>query len=383
MKLKDLWGLIKDTIKDWSEDKAPRLAASLAYYTVFSLAPLLVLVISITGFVVGNNDTIRSQILSQVQGLVGPQTAGAVDQLISQTSQAKSGVIATVIGLVTLLFGATALFGQLQDALNTIWEVKPRPDRGFMGLIKDRFLSFTMVLGMCFLLLVSLVISAGLSIVDGYFRGVFGDVSILAQALNFVISIGAITFIFATIFKVLPDVEIQWKDVWIGGLVTALLFSIGKYALGAYLGNNATTSAYGAAGSLVILLLWVYYSAQILFLGAEFTQVYSRKFGSRIIPSPNAVPVTDEERAQQGLTEGRKREPDRYPNQGMIPVAGQPVFHDPEAIPAGAPRRLGTGREKVNYQPPNPASVVPVIALGTIAAAVTTQRVVRMLLSLR
>jgi membrane protein len=284
-KAKAVWGLIRETFQDWSEDKAPRLAAALAYYTIFSLAPLLVLVIAIAGFVLGNNDSIRQELLGQVQAMMGAEGAEAVNTLIQNTSQPGQGILATIIGIFTLILGATGVFGQLQDALNTIWEVEPKKGGGIMGMVKTRFLSFTMVLGISFLLLVSLVVSAGLSLVNNYFSALLGPLGFLAQVINIVISLGVITLVFAMIFKILPDATVEWKDVWIGALVTAILFTIGKQLLGIYLGSSAPASAFGAAGSLVILLLWVYYSAQILFLGAEFTQVYARHHGSRIQPS--------------------------------------------------------------------------------------------------
>ena len=367
-KLKEIWSLIKETFQDWSEDKAPRLAAALSYYTVFSLAPLLVLVIAITGFIIGNNQQIREQIITQVQSTVGAQGAEAVSTLIDNTSQPRSGIIATIIGVGTLLLGATGLFGQLQDALNTIWEVKPKEGRGIMGMIKDRFLSFTMILGVSFLLLVSLVISAALTLINNYFTNLLGGLGILAQILNIVISIGVISLIFAMIFKILPDVEISWGDVWIGALVTAILFTIGKQLLGVYLGSSATTSAYGAAGSLVVLLLWVYYSAQILFLGAEFTQVYARRYGSHIItPSESARAVTEAERAKEGLGASR-RQPVEKVQQAMVPVTAQPDIHP-------QPER----REVIRYEPRNPATVVPVIAAGALAGIYTIGRLIRRL----
>jgi membrane protein len=272
-----------------------------------------------------------------------------------------------------LLLGATGLFGQLQDALNTIWEVQPKPDRGIMGIIKDRFLSFTMILGVSFLLLVSLVISAALTFVNNYFSELLGGFTIVAQILNIVISIGVITLIFAMIFKILPDVEIAWNDVWIGALVTAVLFTIGRTLIGIYLGSTATTSAYGAAGSLIVILLWVFYSSQILFIGAEFTQVYARLQGSRIRPAENARALTETERAQQGAP---RRQPQlENVQQSMMPITGQPEIHPAqEAEPA---------RERVRYEPPNPNTVVPVIAGGALASIYTVGRVIRKLTSPR
>ncbi len=377
-KLKEAWVLIRETFQDWSEDKAPRLAAALAYYTVFSLAPLLVLVIAITGLVAGNNFNVRQDIITQVQSTMGEQAAVAVNEMIDATNTGGRGIIATVIGIGTLLLGATGLFGQLQDALNTIWEVAPKPNRGIMGMLKDRFLSFTMVLGVSFLLLVSLVISAMLSSVNGFVTDMLGGLTIVAQILNFIVSTGVIALIFAMIFKILPDVEIAWSDVWVGALVTALLFNIGKSLIGLYLANSSTASAYGAAGSLVILLLWVYYSAQILFLGAEFTQVYARRHGSKLVPSENARPLTENERAQAGMP--RKREPLVNIQQGMIPVAGQPTIHAAPEEGATLFPKNPVPVERIRYEPRRPETVVPVIAAGTLAGAYSVGRMVNKLL---
>jgi len=211
------------------------------------------------------------------------------------------GIVASIIGVATLLFAASGVFGELQDSLNTIWEVQPRPNQGIMATIKQRFFSFAMVLGVGFLLLVSLAISAALGALGSMVGGDQADQSLVWKAINFAVSFGVTTLLFALIYKYLPDAKIQWRDVWIGALVTALLFTLGKAALGWYLGRPGTTSTYGAAGSFVALLLWVYYSAQILFFGAEFTQVYAKAYGSQIAPADNAVPVTEETRAQQGI----------------------------------------------------------------------------------
>jgi len=378
--VKNFISLVKETFQDWSEDKAPRLAAALAYYTVFSLAPLLILVIAITSFIVGNNVDIRTRLLDQVQGLVGPQAAEAVNTMIDNNTQPGSGIIATILGIGTLLLGATGLFGQLKDALNTIWEVQPAKSGGVMSIIKDRFLSFTMVLGISFLLLVSLVISAAISAINGILNNLLGGAGFIIQIVNFLISTGVVTLIFAMIFKILPDVDIQWKDVWVGALVTALLFNIGKTLIGLYLGNSATASAYGAAGSLVVLLLWVYYSAQILFLGAEFTQVYARRFGSKVLPAEGAVPMTAEQRARQGMapqkgvaagTTGEVR-PVMGANvqQSMIPVAGQPEIMRQEL-------GINPRRTRVRYEPQQPGKVVPVIAFGALSAVYTVRRIIR------
>ena len=292
--------LLKDTFSDWSEDNATRLAAALAYYTAFAIAPLLVIAIAIAGFFLGR-EAATNQIGTQVSGLLGPTAGDAVNGMVEAASNRQgSGIAATIIGIITLLFGASGVFGELQNALNTIWEVAPKPNQGFMATIKQRFFSFAMVAGVGFLLLVSLVVSTALGAIGRFFGG-GDDPTLIWSVINFVISFGVTTLLFALIFKIVPDVKIQWSDVWIGAAATALLFTIGKAALGWYLGRQSTTSAYGAAGSFVALLLWVYYTAQIVFLGAEFTQVYARAYGSKIEPAENAVPLTEEARAQQGL----------------------------------------------------------------------------------
>ncbi len=301
MDARAIFELVKKTFAEWNEDKAPRLAAALAYYTVFSLAPLLIIVIAIAGLAFGQQSA-RGQIVGQFQNLIGDQGAQAVQTLLEGASKPSSSVLATVLGTATLLLGAAGLFGQLQDALNTIWEVTPKPGRGFMSMIRDRFLSFTLVLGTGFLLLVSLIVSAGLRAFSGYLGSLAPNLGLILELSNTIISLAVITLLFAMIFKVLPDVNIGWSDVWIGAVVTALLFTIGKFAIGLYLGRSSTASMYGAAGSLVVLLVWVYYGAQILLLGAEFTQVYANRYGSHVLPSPNAVPLTERARAEQSIS---------------------------------------------------------------------------------
>jgi len=298
--IKTILALLKETFSEWNNDKASRLAAALAYYTVFSLAPLLIIAIAIAGAVFGE-EAARGQIVAQIQGLVGRDGAQFIETAIENASQPKAGTIASVISIVVLLFGASGLFAQLQDALNTIWEVQPKPGRGLIGMIRDRFLSFTMVLGVGFLLLVSLILSAGLAALVNFLGNLIPGIGFLLETVNFILSFTITTLLFGLIYKTLPDVKIVWSDVWIGATITALLFSIGRFLLGMYLGNNSFGSTYGAAGSVVVILVWVYYAAQILFFGAEFTQVYARRFGSRIVPTKNAVPLTKEARAEQGM----------------------------------------------------------------------------------
>ena len=283
--------LFKQTASEWMEDDAPSLGAALAYYTVFSLAPLMTIAIAIAGFFFGK-EAAQGQIFDELRGLLGEEGGKAVEEMVqSANAQPTAGVVATIISVIMLLFGASGVFGQLQASLNAIWGVKAKPGRGVLGLIKDRLLSFGFTLVVGFLLLVSLLLTAGMALMADWIGGLMPGSEALAYILNIVLSLSMITLLFATIFKFLPDAKIAWHDVWIGAFLTALLFTIGKFALGIYLGKSGVASSYGAAGSLIVLLLWVYYSSQILFFGAEFTQVYANRFGSRVAPADNAVPV--------------------------------------------------------------------------------------------
>jgi membrane protein len=287
-----VWSVIKETASDWKEDNASGLAAALAYYTLLSIAPMVVLAVAIAGLAFGE-EAARGQISEQIGAVVGPQ-AGESIQSIAQNAQAPSaGVLSSIIGVIVLLFGASGVFGELQTSLNTIWEVEPKPGRGIVGVIKDRFFSFTMVIGVGFLLLVSLVLSAAIAGVGTFLESSLPGGEALWMVLNIAISLGIITLLFALVFKVIPDAKISWRDVWVGAFVTAVLFTIGKLLIGLYLGKSTLTSSYGAAGSLVALVVWVYYASQVVFLGAEFTQVYARRFGSHIEPSKNAVRAED------------------------------------------------------------------------------------------
>jgi membrane protein len=291
-----LWSFLKDTFAAWSRDKVPRHGAALAYYTVLSLVPLLVVIIAMIGLIFGR-DAAQGYILEQIGSLVGPQSAEAIKEMIQRASQPSTGVVATLIAAVTLLAGASGVFAQLQDSLNSLWGVEPKEGRGIWGVIRDRFISVGALLGTGFLLLVSLVLSAAVSAFGKWFGGWLPAPEVVLQGLELVISLAVVTGLFALIFKVLPDAKVAWSDVWVGAFLTALLFTIGKFAIGLYLGKSDVGSAYGAAGSLVILLVWVYYSSQILLFGAEFTQVYANTLGSRIVPSDNAV-VADPAKAK-------------------------------------------------------------------------------------
>ena len=287
-------GIFKDAATGWLDDSAMRLSAALSYYTIFSLAPLLVLVVSVVGFFWGSQSaTIQADLVSQMREQIGPQAADAIAVMLENADRPGSGgVIATVLGVVTLLIGATALFGQIQEAINTVWGVKPNPKEGAIWpLVRQRLLSFGMILTVCFVLLVSLVLSA----VVGYTTQGLGDSGAVGgfalQLINIGVAFAVATVLFALIFRYLPDARVEWRDVWVGALVTALLFSIGRVLIGLYLGRSSTASAYGAAGSLAVLLVWIYYTSMILLYGAEVTQVYATRFGSGVVPSKHAVRV--------------------------------------------------------------------------------------------
>lgn len=299
--MRNLWGMIKQSVSDWVDDKAMQLGAALAFYSLLSIAPLLIITIAVAGLVFGQ-EAAQGQLVGQMRSMVGTEGAEAIETMLANARRPGAGIVATILGVATLLFGASGVFGQLQTSLNTIWEVQPKPGGGFWGFIRTRFLSFAMVLGIGFLLLVSLVLSALLSALGDLMGGLLPGWQIAAQVLNLAVSFGVITLLFAMIFKILPDVKIAWRDVWIGAALTALLFTLGKYLIGLYLAQASPGSTYGAAGSLVVLILWIYYSSLILFFGAEFTQVYAKAHGSQIEPARNAERIASEERLRQGLS---------------------------------------------------------------------------------
>jgi membrane protein len=290
MNVKAGFDMIKESFKGWKEDGALDLGAALAYYTIFSLAPLLLIVTGVAGLVWGR-EAVQGQLVSQLQGVVGPQGSQAIQTMIANAGKHGQGLMATIIGVVTILFGATGVFVQLQSAMDRIWNVEPKPGKGIWSFVRTRVLSFGMVLGIGFLLLVSLVVATAVTAFSTWVTGMMPGAKVLIEVLTFLVSFSVITLLFAMIFKVLPDVKIAWRDVWVGAVVTALLFTVGKFLIGLYLAKSSVASTYGAAGSLVVLLLWIYYSSQILFLGAEFTQVYATRYGSQIKPSKHAVPV--------------------------------------------------------------------------------------------
>lgn len=283
--------MLKLTFAEWTNDNTFELSAALAFYTMFSIAPVLLIVVGVASFFLAP-EAATNRIVSEMEKMVGPQGAHAVQQVIESSRGFGKGLWAVSAGIVTLIMGATAVFGELQTALNYMWDVKAKPDRSvIMSLVIDRLRSFSIAICVGFLLLVSLVISAIISGLQDYMNQWLPGIPWLWQAANIIASFFVVAVLFAMIYKFLPDVVISWMDVWIGAAATALLFTAGKYLIGVYLGQAATASAFGAAGSLVVLLFWVYYSALIVFLGAEFTQVYARRYGSGIRPKKHAVRV--------------------------------------------------------------------------------------------
>jgi membrane protein len=287
-KIKYYWGLLMEIINKWSDDKAPKLGAALSYYTVFSLAPLLVIAIGVAGIFFGS-DAVQGRIVGEIQSLVGKDGAVLIQDAIKKSSYAQSGIIATIISLVTLLITGSAAFIELQDSLNIIWQVTAKPGRAIKEFIRTRLLSFAMIVAIGFLLMVSLVVTTAIKIVTDYFGNIMSFPPFILQVVNIVISLFVISILFGLIYKVLPDVKLSWKDVRVGAIVTAVLFVIGKDLIGLYLGSSSVSTTFGAAGALALLLVWIYYSSQILFLGAEFTYVYAAKFGSGVKPDDHAV----------------------------------------------------------------------------------------------
>ena len=288
----NVFGLLKRTFQEWVGDKAPQLGAALAYYTVFSLAPLILVVLAIVGVIFRDDPAgTWNKITEQMSYFLDPSAVQVVQNIAQKASEPGKSTIATIIGVALAIFGASGVFGQLQDALNTIWGVKAKPGGGIWVFLRNRFLSFAMVAGVCFLLLVSLTLESLLKAFSHYVQSVLPGGIAVALAAYLIFDFAVVVLLFAMIFKFLPDVQIQWRDVWIGAVITAILFGIGKWLLGFYLGSGAAGSAYGAASSLITLLLWVYYSSQILLFGAEFTQVYAARAGRAFKPTEYAVRV--------------------------------------------------------------------------------------------
>ena len=299
-----LLNLLKTAFKEWNRDKCPQLGAALAYYTVFSLAPLILVLLAVFGIIYGGSEQAREKITDQLRYLIDPNGLKVIQDIANNAGQPKTSIVTTVIGSLVALFGASGVFGQLQDALNTIWSVKSQPSQGIWTFLRARFLSFAMVGGVCFLLLVSLTVESLLKGLHSYLQSLFPGGHYLGLAIFYAFDLAVIILLFAMLFRFLPDAKIAWHDVWMGAVLTAILFMIGKFLLGIYLSSGAAGSAYGAASSLITLLLWIFYSAQILLFGAEFTKIYASAYGSRGEPEEHAVKV---ERKEIELP--RKRDP--------------------------------------------------------------------------
>lgn len=355
--------LLSRTISDFVEDGALRLSAALAYYSIFSIAPLLIIAIYIAGVFFGP-DAVRGQLEDQLTDYIGAPAAKGVQALVQSAYKPAQGWVAAAFGLAALMLGASGVFGQLKDALNTIWEVQTKAKSVVMDFIVNRLLTFAMVLVIGFLLLTSLLLSAAVASLSNYLERVLGVPAIAWELANFAISFGIVTTLFAFIFKVLPDVTIAWRHVWLGACVTAVLFEVGKFGLAFYLGRESTVSSYGAAGSLVLLLLWVYYTSCILLFGAEFTQVYTKIMTpDKVAPEAGAEPVTAEARAQQGLPPTHKEGAPVHEPHSTVSLQTRVSRTSPPASPetGGSQRRNGSASMK---------KVALVTAAGVMAGAV-------------
>lgn len=348
-KVKDIGNFFKEIFDQWSKDRAMRMGAALAYYTIFSIPPLLLMAIALAGFFFGQ-EAAEGRIVREIQGLIGKEGAVTIQGMINSARKQDSGTIATIIGLVTLMIGASGVFAQIQDSLNSIWGVEPKPGRGWGDVIKERLMSFTMVFGTGFLLLVSLLIDTILSAFMDYFSRIF-DSALSVYLLRFAnvgISFLIVTAMFALIYKVLPDVKLNWKDVGLGAVVTALLFSIGKFAIGLYLGNSNVGAAYGAAGSVIVIMVWIFYASLIFLFGAEFTQVYTRRYCSKVETAHGAIIVQPEKyyrpQAKDLPPEVRKQQKDREETKQKELVS----------IPIIASKKGNLGKQKNEVKPKTP-----------------------------
>lgn len=312
-----VWGLLKRAAIEFGNDKAMKLSASLAYYTIFALPPMILIIIYTVGLVFGEQ-AIQGEVFSELNDLIGNKAALQIEQTIKNLSLDDDSHWARTVGIATLIIGATGVFSEIQDSINIIWGLKAKPTRGWLRMLINRLLSFSMIVSLGFLLLVSLVLDTLLVAFSNKLKEYWPDATIyLLQGVNILLSLVLTTLLFAIIFKVLPDAKIRWKDVIVGAFATALLFLIGKFLIGFYLGQSDLTSAYGAAGSVIILLLWVYYSSIILFFGAEFTQVYAYRFGSRIRPSDYAVWVVHKEIERRDATHWQSHRKKRDRENGL------------------------------------------------------------------
>lgn len=292
--LKNFGIMLKETFKQWNEREPFANSVVIAYYTIFSLPGLMVIIINVAGYFYDKGE-ITSQLTGQIQGLIGGDTASDVEAIIGKASESKGNTLATILGIATLIFGATGVFYQMQQILNKMWEVKPKPKQMILKVIRDRVFSFGLILAVGFLLLVSLALSAGLSAFSDWVAVHLSDsLNILFKLADITISLAIITVLFAAIYKFLPDAQIRWRDVWPGAILTAILFTVAKFALGLYFGKSDPGSTYGAAGSIILIMLWVSYAGLILLFGAEFTQIYAKRYGKEIKPTEGAVSTAGE-----------------------------------------------------------------------------------------
>lgn len=290
--LRTAFFLIRDTLSEFGQDKAARIAAALAYYAAFAIAPMLLVVIGVVGLFWGASESdMQARILAEISGMIGEDGASVIGTMLENTSDTGTGIVATIAGIGGLIWGATRLFAQLQGALNDIWNVAPKPGRGIMKLVTTRVLSFGMVLVVGLLMLVAMVIGTVVTALRDTLTQYVPGSAIVIDIANILIPLLLMTVLFAAIYRYLPDAEVRWRDVWMGAFITAILFSLGRYGIGFYLANSSTASAYGAAGSFVLLLLWIYFTSMIFLFGAEFTQVWARHHGHRIQPTEHAVRV--------------------------------------------------------------------------------------------
>jgi len=303
-RLKQLLAIFKETFANWNAHDPFSNSIIISYYTIFSLPGLLVIVINLAGYFYGR-DEVTTKVVEQIQATVGGNTAEDIKGMLTKASETKASTISTILGIATLLFGATGVFYQLQQVLNRMWEVKPKPQKKILKLVRDRVFSFGLVLSVAFLLLVSLVVSAALAAVSTWMRGSHsGALAVLFGVMDVAVSIGIFTILFAAMFKFLPDAKISWRDVWHGAFVTALLFAFAKFALGIYFGKTNPSSAYGAAGSMVLIMLWVSYAGLILLFGAQFTQTYAKHYGKEVKPAEGAVSTQPQPRLRSATANG-------------------------------------------------------------------------------
>ncbi len=356
-RLKNFLPLVKDTYREWSEREPFSNSIIIAYYTIFSLPGLLVIIINLAGYFFGY-EAVTNQVSSQISGAVGADTARDIQEIVANAKTSEGTVLSTILSIATLLFGATGVFYQLQQILNKMWEVEPKPRQKILKLIRDRVFSFGLILVIGFLLLVSLVLSAAITAVNNWFSSYISDgMNVLFKALDIITSIGVITVLFASIYKFLPDAKIRWRDVWVGALVTALLFVIAKFALGVYFGKSDPGSTYGAAGSIILIMLWVSYAGLILLFGAEFTKVYADRYGAKVEPVEYAK--STEGANDNGAIINKKSEADTKAKRSATPVPDARRESERRKHPGNdhrknkpRPSSQGSQGDAFHYEPP-------------------------------